>query len=460
VVTPPETLMTYGFFAGSALARVLLYLPGETTARSAPVTEPTPGNFTWGAAATLTFPKPLQLVVAIPAGGGTTRLGVLYTDGTAAVFNYDGTTLSHRSVLPGGGHELLLPVAGNAMIGMQNGLWSRWDTSSAAAVLTPTAQGILPSAAGPAAQVSNIIFVTHEPFADPDAEPVFYGQAGAWTLAASGGGSSWSVTTLSQGANGLENPTVVPYQPVPGAPHALPNQYRADVSLHLLDPSAGPPVGEVFISPAAGHYPPLATGETFPLSFSATAAGAVIGFRTAPGSAWLTYNPALPPAIAAAATVEAFARFPSGSASPTRSASFTFGSAPPLVAGPFQDDDNNGLSDQWEAAFNLHDPAGDADGDGVSNYGEFLAGTDPLDPGDAIPVPMHLTATLVGSGPTLTLRLEWPLADAASHLETSETLGTWMPVVGGLTTTATHHRHDVPLAPPAPPRRFYRLARP
>jgi hypothetical protein len=158
--------------------------------------------------------------------------------------------------------------------------------------------------------------------------------------------------------------------------------------------------------------------------------------------------------------VEAFARFPSGAASPTRSASYTFGSAPPLVAGPFQDDDSNGLSDQWEAALNLHNPAGDADGDGTSNYGEFIGGTDPLTPGDAALPPLQLTATLVGSGPTLTLRLEWPLSDAASRLETSETLGPWTTVAGGITTTATHHRLDVPLVQPTPPRRFYRLARP
>jgi hypothetical protein len=454
----PETRMAYGFFNGSALSRVLLYQPGGSSAHSAGVTEPTPGDFAWTAVTPLGFAKPLELIVVIARAGGA-RLGVLYADGTAAVFDYDGITLTHRSDLPGDGHELLLPLDTDAMVSLKGGNWSRWNTASTDPVLTPVAQGLLP-AAGPAAQVSNIIFVSHEPFADPDAEPVFFGQTGDWTLAASGSGSSWSVTTLSQGLDGLAGPQVVSYQPVPGAPHALPNQYRADVSLHSLDPAAGPPVGDVFITPAAGHYPALAGGELFPIDFAASTGNAVIRYRTAPGAAWQLYNPASPPGITADATVEAFARFPAGSASPMRSASYTFGSAPPLVAGPFQDEDGNGLSDQWEAAFNLHDPAGDADGDGVSEYGEFHAGTDPLDPGDFVPVPMQLTATLVGSGPTLTLRLEWPLADAASRLETSEALGGWINAPGGMTTTATHHRLDVPLALPAPPRRFYRLARP
>jgi hypothetical protein len=454
----PETRMAYGFFNGSALARVLLYQPGGASAHSAGVTEPTPGNFAWTAVATLGFPKPLELIVAIQTAGGT-RLGVLYTDGSAAVFDFDGITLTHRSDLPGIGHELLLPLDTDAMVSLKVGAWSRWNTASTDAVLTPVAQGMLPTA-GPGARVSNIIFVSHEPFADPDAEPVFFGQTGDWTLAASGSGSSWSVTTLSQGPGGLAGPQVVSYQPQPGAPHALPNQYRADVSLHSLDPGAGPPVGEVFITPSAGHYPALATGELFPVDFAASAGNAVIRYRTHPDGAWQIYDPAAPPGIAAAATVEAFARFPSGTGSPTRSASYTFGSAPPLVAGPFQDADGNGLSDQWEGAFNLHDPAADADGDGVSNYGEFLAGSDPLDPGDFLPVPLHLTATLVGSGPTLALRLEWPLADAASRLETSTTLTGWTTVAGGITTTATHHRLDVSLAPPAPQRRFFRLARP
>ncbi len=45
-----------------------------------------------------------------------------------------------------------------------------------------------------------------------------------------------------------------------------------------------------------------------------------------------------------------------------------------------RDTDVDGMPDDWELAFDLDDPEGDPDADGVSNVGEFLNGTDPLGP--------------------------------------------------------------------------------
>jgi hypothetical protein len=41
--------------------------------------------------------------------------------------------------------------------------------------------------------------------------------------------------------------------------------------------------------------------------------------------------------------------------------------------------DNDGLPDGWETLYNVSDPNADDDGDGVSNYDEFIAGTNPRD---------------------------------------------------------------------------------
>jgi pectate lyase len=46
-------------------------------------------------------------------------------------------------------------------------------------------------------------------------------------------------------------------------------------------------------------------------------------------------------------------------------------------AQPYQDDNHNGLPDDWEARYRVSDPNADPDGDGYTNLEEFLNGTDP-----------------------------------------------------------------------------------
>jgi uncharacterized protein (DUF1800 family) len=87
-----------------------------------------------------------------------------------------------------------------------------------------------------------------------------------------------------------------------------------------------------------------------------------------------------------------------------------------------QDLDGDGLPDAWEVryhAFNLP-PDGDADGDGVSNLQEAMAGTDPFDPNSYPEVGL--------TRQTNDVVVNWPaITGKDQHLFTSTNLATWTP---------------------------------
>ncbi len=115
---------------------------------------------------------------------------------------------------------------------------------------------------------------------------------------------------------------------------------------------------------------------------------------------------------------------------PPQTRVLTTNNSPILIQGlyTFPDVNHNGISDLWESHhFGAIVPGStgreDSDGDGMSDFAEWEAGTDPLDPKSVL----RLEVPLVQSGRPV--RFTWPTVVGRQYwLETSEDLKTWIPV--------------------------------
>lgn len=456
VTIAANSLLTYGNFDGSAYAQVIIYTPGATTAKAAKVTEPAAGSFGWATATTLTFPLAVKQLVTIPTGTATVRLGVLYTNGTGAIFSFDGTTLTLRNTIVNANLEWLCPTENDILISKNSTGWFRYNTSSTNATLAPTQFGAMTDFGGKA-RVSNVVFFSNEPFVDPSAAPLAQAAVREWSTATSGSALAWNISSAPITAAGIGSATTTAYTPAASASFALPNQYRANISFKNLEPSSGPRTADLTIDPASGNFP---VGEELNVRISPTSASQSVFFRINGGS-WTSYNASDPPTVQAATTIEAYT---SGSAgkSPTRSATYTFAAKSPLILGASTDADNDGMPDAWEKAFNLASPTADADGDGVSNLDEYLAGTDPRDASDFPEGILQLRHSVVTNGGVRTLRLAWDSALGNAILEASETLlpGSWQTVSSGIVTEGSEKVHYASLSSGSPVKRFFRLRNP
>jgi hypothetical protein len=115
----------------------------------------------------------------------------------------------------------------------------------------------------------------------------------------------------------------------------------------------------------------------------------------------------------------------------------------------FPDVNNNGISDLWEQHFfgavsTNRTRFTDTDGDGMTDYAEFVAGTDPLNP----PPPFRLSSRLISSA---VCRIEWPAFPTLQfRMNSSTNLRDWAPYSGWMTATGSIGLLDVPIAASGP----------
>jgi hypothetical protein len=112
----------------------------------------------------------------------------------------------------------------------------------------------------------------------------------------------------------------------------------------------------------------------------------------------------------------------------------------------FTDANSNNIPDPWEVTFfggalSNRTVLTDTDKDGMSDYAEFIAGTDPNNPLPSF----RVTATRLTNG---TVRLEWPTAPGFSYrVQTSTNATAWSPSGGWLLATGqTNNQIVTPLS--------------
>ena len=132
------------------------------------------------------------------------------------------------------------------------------------------------------------------------------------------------------------------------------------------------------------------------------------------------------------------------------------------------DSDGDGMSDAWESSVGLsassvigaHGASGDPDGDGMDNYGEMVAGTDPLDSSSTMSIQSLVNSGLSAASSTLGVvrHLGWSSVSGRTYRVEAATspAGPWTDVSGPLEATGSWYSFSH-VDPSGSPSRFYRI---
>ncbi len=446
-------------------ATVFTWVPGTGAFVAIhPTSNPSAGVYQFGTSAFHTLPSPVDAIIPLETTDFH-EFAVLHTNGTTGLYRFNPAAPALTPVLvqtltaTGGKPQALLPLGANAfallrreLSGVESLQKFTWNGSS----YIPSTLTIPPGLSSRPVY-SNVLFFQREPFVDPDPAEVHRQRVGDWTVSVTTVGIAKQVATRTdQGpATGLSSGTTSSLVNNPaGAVFSLPSQIDANSSLHLFSGNTPGGVPSPQFSPAPGAQSEITPGGSLTVRI-AVPAGATLYVQN--GGGGFTVNATGSANLTIPGTVRAYARL-GNAQSPISSATYTYlaTGAPALPSVP--DANNDNVSDAWASLTGATDPSADTDGDGILNYAEYLAGTDPASasssPGSG-PVP----ALTVGPGLGGTAVLTWNSTDPALLLERSANLGAWTVETKNIVRNGAVNQFVIPSATPATPRGYWRLRR-
>jgi hypothetical protein len=379
-------------FSASPLAQFLFFQPGEPNGvlRLRPITEPTPGTYSFGAETPFTFGTAIRSVFTLPKGS-TTQLLIVFGNGeTAGVYNFDGVNppvpVQQLDAPPGESFSGAVAFANGSFMTLSAPVGTKGSSHFQTYNLSGAKYAAGQNGSLPALTVlsssANIFQFETEPFVSKSPNLLRTLNAGDWTSQFNGAALPQlgvTVESFASSVNGLDNPTPTSLGTANPLTHfGLVNQYVPPLSLFSVSRPVGDEVADVKISPPAGTYK-----AGVKLSFTATPPGSPIYYRLGTGT-WTLFN-GTPVPIFEGTTVSFYAQGAGNAKSAIHHATYQFTDGPGTL-----DSDGDGVPDFVEIAKGLDPKKGaDSDGDGYSDLEELLKGTNPNDPA-SVPSGPHI----------------------------------------------------------------------
>ncbi|MDF7807499.1 hypothetical protein P4E94_08620 [Pontiellaceae bacterium B12219] len=444
-----NALRMYDFSSGSVNHLNSKFFSGALTAPDYCPIYPTPGGyvhlFAWdtgtancyrfqmttgenfSALTAVNFGAPIASVHSIPADG-TDWLIVIFADGSAKVYSYDGiqnpiflqnlpqpaTGLAYSGIVPSGNDQFMAltadPATGQSTAS-ENFIFDNGTFTSLGSQSLPDVK----STRGRA----NVFTFKNEPFVSSNPQRLQALASGDWSRKGDLTGSPLSVDVEVETDRGLplglgnRNGSLLGYADLDAA-HVLVNQAGDSFSVHSTEAALGYQAAEAFISPAPGHY---RTG--IQISFSNTT-GDDIFYREAGSNVWNPYTQPIP--VFKNSELLFFAQRDGDiERGPIQTATYTFDVPPEKL-----DSDGDSIPDYVELANGL-DPLQsglDGDGDGFSDLEELLGGSDPTDPASVPVLPIPGTSGRLEQQTTFDLQVTPIPYDGTADTVTACTTGT------------------------------------